>query len=157
MRQGQASPKLSRMSRLAPLLDEYDLSHRYPVNVAIHWVAEPLAIFALMGMTASVAFPAGTLLWPFIAGLMIYFFWLSPRVALAFLPVVTVFVFAISQIGTPAWHWAAPLFAICWVSLLLGHRIEGRVPSVFQNPNLIFVGPAWLMRIVFRKLGLRDP
>ncbi|MEP5730888.1 MAG: hypothetical protein ABJL67_16145 [Sulfitobacter sp.] len=35
------------MSKLDRLLDEYDESHRHPLNVAIHWVAEPLAILAL--------------------------------------------------------------------------------------------------------------
>ncbi len=74
------------MPSIADLLDEYELSHRHPTNTLIHWIAEPLAILAL-----------------------------------------------------------------------LGHKIEGRVPSVFQNPNLIFVGPVWLMRRIFRRLGLADP
>lgn len=150
------------MSMLAPLLDEYELSHRNPINVAIHWVAEPLAIFALMALADSVRMPLGSLLWPFLAAMMIYFGWLSLRVAVALLPIAAVFVVLIGflqkALEVDTWIWAAPLFVVCWVSLLLGHKLfEKRVPSVFQNPNLIFVGPAWLMRIIFRRLGLRDP
>ena len=149
------------MSRLAPLLDEYELSHRHPVNVAIHWLAAPLAILALMALAASVPLPVfGSLLLPFLALLLTYFARLSLRVTLAFLPVVAAFCVILVWLDAFApgtWRWALPLFAICWVTLLLGHRIEGRVPSVFQNPHLIFVGPAWLMRRLFRRLNWPDP
>lgn len=149
------------MSKLGPLLDEYALSHRNPVNIAIHWVAEPLAIFALMALASSARFPFGSLLWPFLGLMLTYFGWLSIRVALAFLPIVVVFVLLIGFIEgaqtLQTWKWAFPLFSVCWFTLLFGHKIEGRVPSVFQNPNLIFVGPAWLMRIIFRRLNFPDP
>jgi len=149
------------MTKLNTLLDEYEESHKHPVNVAIHWVAEPLAIFALMALAGSMRLPVGSLLWPFLAVLLIYFGLLSVRLILAFLPVVVAFVFLLELstqfIEVEIWKWAMPLFAVCWFTLLLGHRIEGRVPSVFQNPNLIFVGPAWLMRIIFRRLNLPDP
>ena len=46
--------------------------------------------------------------------------------------------------------------AVHWVALLIGHKIEGRVPSDFQNPHLISIGPAWIMRRVFHTLGLKD-
>lgn len=144
------------MSRLGPLLDEYELSHRHPINIVIHWIAEPLAIFALLALVASVG-----LLWTFLVCLMAYFGWLSLRVALAFLPIVCGFVAAITLLARHSdletWVWAGPLFAVSWLTLLLGHRIEGRSPTVFQNPHLVFVGPAWLMRVMFRKFGLRDP
>ena len=146
------------MTKLDALLDEYEESHRHPVNIKIHWIAEPLAIFALMALAYAVSLFGVSLLWPFLAVMLLYFANLSVRVALAFVPVVVVFVLLIFWIdgawGRPIWHWAAPLFAVCWFALLGGHKIEGRVPSVFQNPNLIFVGPAWLMRRIFRKFGV---
>ncbi|WP_162932958.1 Mpo1-like protein [Roseovarius sp. EL26] len=149
------------MNKLGPLLDEYELSHKHPFNLAVHWVAEPLAIFALMALAGSLRLPIGSLLWPFLAIMLIYYGWLSIRIALAFLPVVAVFVLLISFIdntlGIQAWKWAVPLFVACWFALLFGHKIEGRVPSVFQNPNLIFVGPVWLMRIIFRRFHFPDP
>ena len=149
------------MSKLAPLLDDYDISHTHPTNITIHWIAEPSAIFALMALANSIQLPIGTLLWPFLALMLGYFYRLSPRATLAFLPVVALFVSLITVLNRAltlqAWIWAAPLFVICWLTLLMGHKIEGHVPSVFKNPNLIFVGPAWLMRRIFRRLGLRDP
>ena len=149
------------MARLASLLDEYDLSHRHPTNIAIHWVAEPLAIFALMALAASVPLPVGSLLWPFLGVMLIYFGFLSCRLVLAMLPIVVAFSALVaildSWITPPTLQWAAPLFAMNWVALLIGHKIEGRVPSVFQNPNLIFVGPAWLIRRLFRRFGQPDP
>jgi uncharacterized membrane protein YGL010W len=149
------------MTKLGPLLDEYEVSHRHPFNIAVHWVAEPLAIFALMALASSVRLPIGSLLWPFLAVMLVYFGWLSIRVTLAFLPIMITFVLLIvvvdSAISIQTWKWALPLFGACWFALLFGHKVEGRVPSVFQNPNLIFVGPAWLMRIIFRRLNFPDP
>jgi uncharacterized membrane protein YGL010W len=146
------------MTKLDALLDEYEESHRHPVNILIHWIAEPLAIFALMALAYSVSLFGVALLWPFLAVMLIYFAALSLRVALAFMLVVVLFVVLIGWIAAagemPTWQWALPLFMICWFALLGGHKIEGRVPSVFQNPNLIFVGPAWLMRRIFRRIGI---
>jgi uncharacterized membrane protein YGL010W len=149
------------MNKLGPLLDEYELSHQHPFNIAVHWVAEPFAIFGLMALAASIPLPVGTLLWPFLILMLAYFSWLSITVALAFLPVVIMFVLLIEILNgvlhIQTWQWALPLFITCWFMLLFGHKVEGRVPSVFQNPNLIFVGPAWLMRITFRRLNFPDP
>lgn len=149
------------MSKLGPLLDEYEESHRHPVNIKIHWVAEPLAILALMALAQSVSVFGVTLLWPFLAAMLFYFASLSLKAAASFLPVIVAFILVIGTVNdlaaVPTWRWALPLFAICWFALLGGHKIEGRVPSVFQNPNLIFVGPAWLLRRVFRRLGFSDP
>ncbi|MGJ8612233.1 MAG: Mpo1-like protein [Octadecabacter sp.] len=147
------------MHSLSALLDEYDLSHRHPTNIAIHWVAEPLAVLALMALAQSVALPFGTLLWPFLALMLVYYGTLSRRLLIGLIPIVVVFtgvVLALNAVPIARWTWAA-VFALSWFALLLGHKIEGRVPSVFQNPNLIFAGPPWLMRIIFRKLGLKDP
>jgi uncharacterized membrane protein YGL010W len=149
------------MTKLGALLDEYEESHRHPVNIKIHWVAEPLAIFAVMALAWSAPFPGLNLLWPFLALLLTYFARLSLRVTAAFLPIVIVYVLLIVGleriVGFATWKWALPVFVISWLALLGGHRIEGRVPSVFQNPNLIFVGPAWLARRVFRRIGWDDP
>ena len=149
------------MSKLGPLLDEYEESHRHPVNIKIHWVAEPLAILALMALAQSVSVFGVSLLWPFLAAMLFYFASLSLKAAASFLPVIVAFIIVIGIFNDLAavstWRWALPLFAICWFALLGGHKIEGRVPSVFQNPNLIFVGPAWLLRRVFRRLGFSDP
>jgi uncharacterized membrane protein YGL010W len=146
------------MSKLDRLLDEYDESHRHPLNVAIHWVAEPLAILALMALATSIDLPIGSLLWPFLVVMFGYFAQLSFRVTLAFAPIAVLFIILIGFIdnisGGPPWTWAAPLFGVCWVALLIGHKIEGRVPSVFRNPHLIFIGPVWLIRIAFRHLNL---
>lgn len=149
------------MTKLDALLDEYEESHRHPLNIKIHWIAEPLAILALMALAYSVSLFGVSLLWPFLAIMLSYFASLSARLALAFVPVVIGFVLLIvwinGAIHLPTWRWAVPLFVLCWFVLLGGHKIEGRVPSVFQNPNLIFVGPAWLMRRIFRRLGISAP
>lgn len=79
------------MTKLDMLLAEYDKSHRHPLNVAVHWVAEPLAIFALIALATSVHLPIGSLLWPLLALMFGYFAQLSIRATLAFLPIAVLF------------------------------------------------------------------
>ena len=144
--------------RLRALLDEYEESHQHPVNIAIHWVAEPLAIWALMALIFPIEIFGVTALGLFVWAPIYYFANLSPRITLMFAAVALVFtaiIIVVDRMAVPMWPWALGLFAVSWVTLLIAHRIEGRAPSVFQNPGLIIIGPLWLAERIFRRFGWR--
>jgi len=39
-------------------------------------------------------------------------------------------------------------------ALGVGHKIEGRKPSFFEDVKFLLVGPAWLLHFVYRRLGI---
>jgi uncharacterized membrane protein YGL010W len=142
--------------RLEKLLAEYGESHQNTINVLIHWIFEPLAIWGILALCWSFPIPLGisefsgingmTLLE---LGLLAYFAWLSLPIAfvLAFFAMIfsyTVTLFA-AFMTVPIWQFALPLFVVSWIALFIGHRIEGNFPSVFKNPHMMFIGPVWLL------------
>lgn len=45
-----------------------------------------------------------------------------------------------------AWPWGLALFAVGWVLLFAGHKIEGNNPAFFQGPIYFLVGPLWVAK-----------
>jgi uncharacterized membrane protein YGL010W len=142
-------------SKLEALLAEYSKSHQNKVNVAIHWVFEPLAILAILALSSGLPIPfmGGTPAYSGMVllelGLLVYYARLSPSLAIVLALFASIFtcliMLAMAVIPVPVWQVALPLFVVSWVALFLGHRIEGNFPSVFRNPNIVFVGPLWLL------------
>jgi uncharacterized membrane protein YGL010W len=143
-------------SRLEGLLAEYSESHQNKFNVLIHWIFEPLAIWAILALFWSLPIPLAISKFSWMNGmtllvlcLLTYFAWLSKPIAivLAFFAIIfycLVIQFA-SIVTVPIWPFALPLFIVSWGALYLGHRVEGNFPSVFKNPHMLFIGPVWLL------------
>jgi uncharacterized membrane protein YGL010W len=142
--------------RLERLLAEYGESHRHKINVLIHWVFEPLAIWSILALFWALPIPAFVARIPGLNGmtllvlcLLAYFASLSVPVAvmLAFFSVIFCYCVVLieASVAMPAWELALPLFALSWSALFMGHKIEGNTPSVFRNPHMIFIGPVWLL------------
>jgi len=132
------------------LLEQYSESHRNPVNELIHMVCVPLIVFSLLG-----------LLWalhPLVAaiaaaGAMVYYFKLSVPFAkgmlimglimlgvLAALPPITVLPLSIA------------IFVLAWVGQFIGHQIEGKKPSFFDDLRFLLIGPLFVLSFLYRRL-----
>ena len=53
----------------------------------------------------------------------------------------------------PIWQISAVVFTLAWIGQFIGHRIEGKKPSFFQDAAFLLIGPAWLMSSLYRKMG----
>jgi len=49
---------------------------------------------------------------------------------------------------------AIVVFVVAWIGQFIGHKIEGRKPSFFEDLKFLLVGPAWLLSFVYRRLGI---
>ena len=45
--------------------------------------------------------------------------------------------------GIPVWQFCLALFIFMWVLQFIGHKIEGKKPSFFDDLRFLLVGPAW--------------
>jgi len=44
---------------------------------------------------------------------------------------------------------------LAWIGQFIGHMIEGKRPSFFQDLQFLMIGPMWLLSFVYQRLGLR--
>lgn len=147
-------------------LDEYGESHQDPTNKAVHWVCVPLIALSLIGMLWALPVPAGflnispVLNWGvlFMMASVVYYFLLSPRLAVGMVGVMAVFTVALywlDGLQTPLWMLCVGIFALAWIGQFIGHLIEGKRPSFFQDLQFLMIGPMWLLSFVYQRLGIR--
>jgi len=134
------------------LFDRYGESHRNPANKAIHWICVPLitwSVLAALWAWSPVAAYAG------IALALAFYAWLSPSLALGMLAVLAVMVYPLTLLGTRVLAVAGGVFVLAWIGQFVGHLIEGRKPSFFEDVKFLLVGPAWLLGFIYRRAGIR--
>lgn len=47
------------------------------------------------------------------------------------------------------------IFVLAWVGQFIGHEIEGKKPSFFEDLQFLLIGPLWLLGFVYRRMGIR--
>jgi uncharacterized membrane protein YGL010W len=50
---------------------------------------------------------------------------------------------------------SAAMFVVAWVFQFVGHKIEGKKPSFFEDLQYLWVGPLFVLSRLFLKLGIR--
>ncbi len=147
-------------------LDEYGESHRNPVNKAIHWVCVPLIAMSVVGILWDLPVPQAfqrispAMNWGmlFLMASIVYYFILSPRLALGMLLVTAGFVLCLVWLEgfeTPLWQTCAAIFVLAWIGQFIGHAVEGERPSFLKDLQFLMIGPLWLLSFVYRRLGIR--
>ncbi|HEX9300901.1 MAG TPA: Mpo1-like protein [Casimicrobiaceae bacterium] len=140
------------MRKVDELLARYGESHRNPANKAIHWVCVPLitwSVLAALWGAAPIAAYVG------IGVAIVFYLWLSLPLAIGMLVVLAAMVYPLAALGGQVWLVAAAVFVAAWIGQFIGHAIEGRKPSFFEDVKFLLVGPAWLLSDLYRKLGIR--
>jgi len=145
--------------------DEYAVSHRHPVNKALHWICVPLIVWSLIGLLWSLPAPGRTDLdyanWASyaVAAAVLYYGVLSMPLALGLLPVLAAMLFsvdALSQLAhVPLWAVSAGVFVVAWAGQFVGHAIEGKRPSFLKDLQFLLIGPIWLLAGLYRRIGIR--
>jgi uncharacterized membrane protein YGL010W len=91
-------------------------------------------------------------------GASLVYYWRLSRVFLVTMVAVTVVMLAI--IATlNAKHILLPVcvtvFVVAWIFQFIGHRIEGKKPSFFEDVQYLWVGPLFVLSRLFGRLGVR--
>ena len=47
------------------------------------------------------------------------------------------------------------VFIAAWVGQLVGHKIEGKRPSFFEDVRFLLIGPLWVLVHFYESVGLR--
>jgi uncharacterized membrane protein YGL010W len=121
-------------------LAEYTVSHQNPLNKKIHWLCVPTIFVSIlgMGMSLSVWF---TLVATALVG--IFYLGLSKQLffAMGIFTLLCLSVMAFMPLGFKFW---ALVFVVAWIGQFIGHKVEGKKPSFFEDLQFLLIGPAWV-------------
>lgn len=132
------------------LLARYGESHRNPVNELIHIVCIPAIVFSLLGILWTLH-PAVALL--VAAAALAYYVTLSRTFALGMgvMAGAMLLVLAVLPAGTVL-PTSVGVFVAAWLGQFIGHHIEGKKPSFFDDLRFLLIGPLFVLSILYRRI-----
>ena len=139
------------MKNIDEWFEAYGESHQNPTNKLIHWVCVPSILFSIIGILWSLS---PLLAWVAMIASLLFYFKLSINLSLAMIVVYIAMSFLASAIGSLLFTFSVTLFVVSWIAQFMGHRIEGKKPSFFDDLKFLLVGPVWCLGFLFRKWNL---
>ncbi len=143
----------------------YGESHQHRTNERIHWWCIPGIFWSVLGFLWSIPVPEPLALalpwfnWALV-GIFVatgFYLWLSPPLSAGMLFFMSLgyLSLALMDIYSPwaVWKICAVTFVLAWAGQFIGHAIEGRKPSFFQDLVFLLIGPAWLLSFIYKRLG----
>jgi len=130
-------------------LADYAVSHQNPINKKIHWLCVPTIFASILGMGISWQ-AAFTLV--LIALVMLFYLRLSSQlfIAMGMFVLFCLAAIAILPVGFKFWF---GVFVVAWIGQFVGHKIEGKKPSFFEDLQFLLIGPAWVANSLSEKLA----
>ena len=133
------------------LLAHYAESHRNPRNEVIHFVAIPLIMLSLVGLLFALH---PWVAYGFVAASMVYYARLSMVFLLAMAVLYAIALVLVHAMGGRVLPVSAAIFVTAWIAQFVGHKIEGKKPSFFEDLQYLWVGPLFVLGKLFGRLGI---
>lgn len=134
------------------LLAKYAQSHLNPVNEIIHCVCVPAIVFSILGLIWAVH-PLAALG----VALLSLFYYLTLSMPLAFgMLLMSSLMLWLLSILPQAWvlPTAFAIFVLAWIGQFIGHKIEGKKPSFFEDLRFLLIGPLFVLGFLYRRLHI---
>ena len=132
------------------LLAQYRESHRNHTNELIHVVCVPVIVFSLLGLVWSVHAIAALAV---SAAALWYYFRLSRSFAYGMLAMTLVMLALLASMPRyTVLPVSIALFVLAWMGQFVGHQIEGKKPSFFDDLRFLLIGPLFVLSFLYRRL-----
>ncbi|MGB5258266.1 MAG: hypothetical protein WBN07_01985 [Woeseiaceae bacterium] len=146
-------------------LERYEQRHTDLTNPVVYWAAVPMVVVGTVGLLWSLPAPiefyeiSPLLNWgsAFLIAATVYYFIISLSIAIGMLP----FMLGLASLqlwladsGYPAFGVSVALLVAGTVGLWLGRRRAGGLVGVLQDLQMMMIGPAWLLSVMYRRLGI---
>ncbi|MEW9796842.1 Mpo1 family 2-hydroxy fatty acid dioxygenase [Alteromonas sp. CYL-A6] len=151
------------MRDIERLLNRYGESHQNKTNVLIHGIAVPSIYFVTLGLIWSIPMPDAlshfNITWAHVVAVPVlyYYFLLSGPIGAA-MTLLTIACFGginlLAYLDISVWKFCLALFVVMWVLQFVGHKIEGKKPSFFEDLRFLLVGPAWWWTHFLKRLHI---
>lgn len=140
------------MKTIDEWFEAYSESHQNPTNKLIHWLCVPAIMFSIIGMVWSFS---PTAVWITMAVTMVFYLMLSLPLSLVMIAVYFLMAAVASVIGDPLLMISVTIFVVSWIFQFVGHKVEGKKPSFFEDVKFLLIGPLWCLGFLFRKANLK--
>lgn len=138
--------------RVDRLIAHYGQSHQNPRNEVIHFIAIPLILLSLVGLLFSLH---PYVAYAFVAASMVYYAGLSWVFLVCMVLWSGIAIAGVFAMGTQVLPVSVAMFVGAWVLQFIGHKIEGKKPSFFEDIQYLWVGPLFVLSKLFGKTGIR--
>jgi uncharacterized membrane protein YGL010W len=138
--------------RVDTLINHYGSSHTNPTNELIHFVAIPLIMLSLCGLIYALSPIA---LYVFIAASLVYYARLSVVFLISMLIWSAALIWTVEAMGSKLVVTSVAIFVGAWILQFIGHKLEGKKPSFFEDIQYLWVGPLFVLSKLFIKLGIK--
>jgi uncharacterized membrane protein YGL010W len=147
------APEAASDRKVDRLLAHYEQSHRHPTNELIHFVAIPAIMVSLVGLIFAIHPWAA---YVFLLASLVYYLTLRSPVFLLAMGIQTAILLAlVHAMGSLVLPISAAIFVVAGIFQFIGHKIEGRKPSFFEDIQYLWVGPLFVVSKLLLKLGIR--
>ncbi|MGK0442644.1 MAG: YGL010W-like membrane protein [Pseudohongiellaceae bacterium] len=147
---------------LQQLLNQYSASHQNPSNQLIHSIAVPLIYISVLGLCWTIPLRFFDISWfnmSTLATLVTLAFYMTHSLSLA-LGMLTLSVFSVMLfLWLESQHISVAIisisiFFLAWIAQFIGHGIEGKKPSFFEDLRFLLIGPGWVIAKLYRRLHI---
>lgn len=134
------------------LIATYSESHLNPTNEVIHFICVPVIVFSFLGLIWALhplAAVAVTLL------SLVYYVTLSTPFALGMLLMSGAMLGILSILPQgQILGISISVFVVAWIGQFIGHKIEGKKPSFFDDLRFLLIGPIFVLSFLYRRLHI---
>ena len=153
------------MSETHSWLERYEQNHGDLTNPWVYWAAVPMVVIGTVGLLWYLPVPAEfynispLLNWgsAFLMAATIYYFIISLSIAIGMLPFMlglATLQLWLAASNYPALGVSTGLLVAGIVGLWLGRRGAGGIRAVVEDLQLMMIGPAWLLSVIYRRFGI---
>ena len=143
---------MSEPRAIDTLLEQYSASHLNPTNELIHVVCVPVIVFTLLGLVWAIH-PLAAVAVTLIS--LAYYFKLAPAFAVGMLLMSGAMLALLAALPPPTvLPVSLAVFVLAWIGQFIGHKIEGKKPSFFDDLRFLLIGPLFVLGFVYRRLKL---
>ena len=146
-------------------LESYAASHSNLTYPVLYWISVPMVVVGTVGLLWSLPTPvqfyeiSPLLNWgsALLMATAVYYFIISLSIAIGMLP------FILGVAAIQVWleqslyshpHVSAGLLVGGTIGLWIGNRSKPGLRPVISDLQLMMIGPAWLLSVIYRKLGI---
>jgi uncharacterized membrane protein YGL010W len=138
--------------QIETLLAKYAESHVNPANEVIHFICIPAIMFSLLGLLWALH-PVAAL--GVTLASLVYYFFLSVPFAVGMLLMSGAMLWVLSVLPQEMLLTISlAVFVLAWIGQFIGHKIEGKKPSFFEDVRFLLIGPLFVLSFLYRRLGI---